>query len=195
MGAASAALGADLLRESLRAFEASAAAVAASQWLRAAAEVADEASDTEWTDVVEESDNISARPTAIPNHVLEMLALGLSPREATSTLTEEALSVTSGRHPDPSTLVLALQEALDDEDATDDNGAKLTLLDPTRPTLDLLEDLLTGIEAAFEWWREYQPADADAATLSSDDVPGDDDEWTEAQEAELLAAHEAAFVR
>ena len=69
-------LGSDALMSEL---DATAAAVAAAHWLKAAAEVAADESSLAPEQVVMEADNIEALPHETPTLVLQSLALGRSP--------------------------------------------------------------------------------------------------------------------
>lgn len=88
--------------------------------------------DIEPTEVVTEADNIEALAVAAPTLVLERLNAGEIPREIVIDLIAKAMSVTEGKIPD----LVGLQTLMPD---------RITLLDPTRPAHDLLEDLLDGI--------------------------------------------------
>jgi len=153
--------------------EPAAAAVSAARWLFAAAVVSSQASGVPIAAVVQTADDIEALPTRIPTEVLELLADGDDPVEFVPALIIEALAVGHGEIPDPPRLRDEFAEARRQARAYTRAGHKITedsllpdrvcLLDPVRPALDLLEDLLTGIRGAFLLWREYQepPDDLD----------------------------------
>lgn len=168
--AASAALAEELLGASLSAFEPSAAAVAAANWLRAAAEVAGEVSDTDWTIVVSNSDDIQALPVETPTLVLERLEEGEEAADVVSELICEALSIANGLLSKPGALADELNELGNDALSS---PVKLTVLDPQRPALDLLEDLQLGLHGCYLWWSEYAEDSSDWDDAESDDEEGE----------------------
>ena len=173
--AASAALADDLFGASLGRFEPSAAAVAVANWLQAAAEVAGEISDTDWTEVVARSDDIAALPTQTPTVVLDRLADGEDAADVVTELIGDALSVGDGLILDPA----ALADELAEIDEATREPVKITVLDLRRPALDLLEDLQSGLYGCYLWWSEHVPFDADDDT--------DDEEDDEALESNRMA--------
>src|SRR5690348_5866104 len=153
-------------------FDPAAAAVAAAHWLWAAAVVAGERSGLEVTGVVQTADGIEALPWRTPTIVLELLAEGELPRSAVLGLISDAMMVAEGKIPDLLTLVglvtEAENEAGEDSDLLENLAGDIrpTPLDPARPALDLLEDLLIGIRACWLIFVEY----------SDSSGPGEDDE-------------------
>ncbi|GAA1163403.1 hypothetical protein F4556_000379 [Kitasatospora gansuensis] len=142
-----------------------AAAVAAAHWLYAAAEAVSEVSGQALTDVVREADNIEALPYETPTLVLELLDAGASPYDVVTGLVRHALRVADGVLPDPAAFREQLEEAeellaeyTDDEEETD---LRLTPLDPKRPSRDLLEDLITGIQGCWLLHDAYEDGDED----------------------------------
>jgi hypothetical protein len=156
------------------------AAVAAAHWLHAAATVTAQASGYDITQIVEIADDIEAIPTASPTLVLEMMEAGASPNDAVTALISEAIAIAEGQLPNLPGLMAAVSEAvesaerLDDEDLLERLVAEIrtTPLDTSRPAIDLLEDLLTGIYACALLYQEYES-----------DIQ--DDETAEAFEADL----------
>jgi hypothetical protein len=159
-----------------------AAAVAAAHWLYAAAEAASQVSGHAPTEVVQEADNIEALAHETPTLVLELIEAGLSPYEAVTGLVRDALHVADGMLPDP----VAFREKLDaaeeliaaygsEEPQSDTQltGIRLTPLDPQRPALDLLEDLLAGIHGCWLIHDEY------AESFDDEDADQDDEDWDE----------------
>lgn len=134
-----------------------AAAVAAAYWLLCAAEVASDMSGVEVEDVVMEADNIEAVEVATPTVVLGLLSEGEDPYGVVGSLIQAAVQVASGV---VSTAILASASS-DDLPEEADRSVELSVVDPRRPAPDLLEDLLSGIHAAFLLWNEY--ADDDGA--------------------------------
>lgn len=155
-----------------------AAAVAAAQWLHAAASVAGEAAGQSATGAVFEADEVVALPVGTLATVLELIEDGASPYEAVTELVRDAMAVAEGGVPDLLGLAGAVAEIAQraDEDAPGDEAVlermlaeiRTTPLDPARPALDLLEDLLAGIDGCADLYAEY------AADESGDDDDGED---------------------
>ncbi|RFU41435.1 hypothetical protein DZF91_11690 [Actinomadura logoneensis] len=149
-----------------------ASAVAAAHWLQAAADVTAKASGIAPTAIVRDADNIEALPYRTPTIVLELMQEGLSPYDAVTHLLAEAMAVAEGYVYDVEELQVRFAELDELADRYPDLPAsllaevRLTTLDPTRPALDLLEDLLTGIRAC---WLIY----SESADL---DIPDTEDE-------------------
>jgi hypothetical protein len=169
-----------------------AAAVAAAHWLHAAATVAAEAAGQSVTGAVVEADDVQALPVATLTIVLDMLEDGASPYEAVTELIRDAMAVAEGDVPDPIGLAEMVAEvrqtadrvAPDDEDVLESMLAEVrtTPLDPARPALDLLEDLLVGIDGCAALFAEYTDY---SGTDEDDDLDDDasDDERAEAHGA------------
>jgi hypothetical protein len=164
-----------------------AAAVAAAHWLQAAADVAAEMSGLEPTDVVVEADNITALPYTTPTTVLEMMDDGATPYAAVTGLIRDAMRVADGFLPGADALHDAIADAEDlTSRHTDDGGdlaaelatIRLTPLNPQRPAVDLLEDLLLGIRGCWQIYQEY----ADDPDLDNDDED-DEEGFTELRRA------------
>jgi hypothetical protein len=173
-----------------------AAAVAAAHWLHAAATVAAEAAGQSVTGAVVEADDIQALPVATLTIVLDMIEDGASPYEAVTELIRDAMAVAEGDVPDPiglAEMVAEVQQTADrvaqgDEDVLESMLAEVrtTPLDPARPALDLLEDLLVGIDGCAALYAEYTE---DSGTDEGADL---DDEASDDERAE---AHGAAVRR
>jgi hypothetical protein len=159
-----------------------ASAVAAAHWLQAAAEVVAETCGYDTAEVVMRADDIEALPTATPTFVLEQLADGDSPREVIRRLIADAMAAAEGRVRNPlrvlesiSTIThTAMQLAPDDEalraKIVTDSEPQISLLDPTRPAVDLLEDLLSGIHGCWLLYEEEtSSAITDELDIDSDD--------------------------
>jgi hypothetical protein len=153
-----------------------AAAVAAAHWLRAAAEVASDQSGIDATEVVRTADDIEALPHESPTLVLKALDAGATPSAVVTGLIRDAMTVAQGQIPDLAALVARARKAerqADDISAGPELRGKLiasiraTPLDPTRPALDLLEDLLSGIRGCWLVFSEY-------ANLDEGDDDGED---------------------
>ncbi|MFD3506529.1 hypothetical protein [Nocardia sp. NPDC058666] len=136
-----------------------AASVAAAHWLRAAAKVAGDVAGIDPVDVVAEADDIEALQVETPTVVLERLDAGETPTQVVIDLIADAIAVSEGKVRDLDGIIDAAQhlEESDDNDWTD--GIRICRLDPTRPAIDLLEDLLGGIRGC---WLVFSEQDRDA---------------------------------
>jgi len=171
-------------------FDPAAAAVAAAHWLWAAAVVAADLSGLDIAEVVRTADDIEALPWETPTVVLGQLADGERPRSVVLGLISDAMLVAEGKIPDLITLVqLAAQaeaRARGDLELCEALIASIrpTPLDPARPALDLLEDLLSGIRGCWlvftEYAQEANPASSDEEddALSEGGRDGNDDAIT-----------------
>lgn len=153
--------------------EPTAAAIAAAHWLLAAARVASDASQRDPRHVVMEADNIEVMPVETSTLVLERMIAGETPREVVTSLVADAMKVRSGYVP---TSLAPIGPSSMPSD-------RLTPLDPARPAVDLLEDLLTAI---YGCWLLYEEC------VDFDDLDDDDDEG-EDEEAEDVAFDEAGI--
>ena len=148
-----------------------AAAVAAAHWLYAAAEVASAVSGIAATGVLVEADNIEALPHETPTAVLEQLAAGQAPHKVVTKMVRDAMRVAEGGIPDIRAMVERMTELEDLARQYDGDGSalrekllaemRITPLDPARPAMDLLEDLLEGIRACWLLYQEYDDEDSD----------------------------------
>lgn len=154
------------------------ASVAAAHWLLAAAEVAGEMAGVPCTDVVVEADDIEALQVETPTLVLERLDAGESPTEVVVDLIAEAMAVHEGRVPAPWAVVGRVAEIEEqarkfevDADTREAMlaGFRISRLDPSRPALDLLEDLLDGIRGCLLLYAAHTD-DPDVETLFTADV-------------------------
>jgi hypothetical protein len=181
-----------------------AAAVAAAHWLRAASQVAAERAEIEPTRVVLEADAIEALPIETPTIVLERLATGESPYTVVVSLVRDAATVAEGKIPDAAELVhriKGLEQQVAEFHGNQDgvyesllSSLRLTSLDPSRASLDLLEDLLTGIHAC--WLVYNENTDHDYATSDPDwNDPEDDDVYTERREESMREFSESVRQR
>lgn len=173
-----------------------AAAVAAAHWLRAASEVVGEQAGIEPACVVMEADAIEALPVETPTLVLERLAVGESPYTVVVSLVRDAATVAEGKIPDAEALTRRIKELEDKATAFGGNqdGLRearlgelwLTPLDPTRASLDLLEDLLVGIHACWLVYNEHSDYDYPETDEGSDDEENEDDDIYDGQHEELM---------
>ncbi|MGW4411375.1 hypothetical protein ACWEJ6_45610 [Nonomuraea sp. NPDC004702] len=166
-----------------------AAAVAAAHWLYAAATITAESTGLPATQLVVEADNIEALPHETPTLVLELMADGATPRQAVMPLIRDALRVAEGEIPDITALqqhIAAAEQLLDKQrndqpkPSLDALGLRITPLDPGRPALDLLEDLLSGIRGC---WLLY----AEDATELDEPEDLDEEDWQKRRTATFFA--------
>lgn len=213
--AAHTALGRDPLGsdELFTAIDPTAASVAAAHWLHAAAGLAAELSGGDPLGVVEEADDLEALPVLTPTLVLaRMIEGGESAREVVLDLVREALDAAGGRIPDLEGLVLQIAEA---EHRADDVAPdrrdeirdaflpdRVTPLDPSRPSIDLLEDLLAGIRGCWLIYQEYSDPGLDDVTVAGSVTTADptvgadlDEAFDEARESVRAAFLERLRVR
>ncbi|MGL6235595.1 MAG: hypothetical protein ACRC20_09650 [Segniliparus sp.] len=179
--------------------EPTAAAVAAARWLRAAASVAADESGRELTGVVIEADDIEALPVETPTRVLELLDLGVPAHEVVADLVREALFAAEGRIANLSDLEEVI--AIVNENAKPYREAqprtydalraevRVSLLDPRRPALDLLEDLLSGIYGCWLVYREY----SDGGHGSYDDDDFDEEDFDEEDDEEAFDEDDRSY--
>jgi hypothetical protein len=151
-----------------------AAAVAAAHWLKAAADVTAQATNDEPDNVILASDQIQSVPYLTPTVILQLIGNGLTPRTAVTALVREAMTAASGAVPDPAGLADVLADALGQPPGPGPAPqVRTTPLDPARPALDLLEDLLAAIRACWILHRQHDPTvtdtpdSADAGPLGS----------------------------
>jgi hypothetical protein len=179
-------------------FDPAAAAVAAAHWLWAAAMVATDRSGLAIAEVMRTADDIEALPWETPAVVLGQLADGEPPRSVVLGLISDAMLVAEGKIPDLITLLeLAAQaeaRAGSDLELCEALIAAIrpTPLDPARPALDLLEDLLSGIRGCWLVFTEY--AHNPGASGEDDDFSGggsggddDDIDGTDAITGEFIS--------
>ncbi|MBR7833827.1 hypothetical protein KDL01_11155 [Actinospica durhamensis] len=175
-----------------------AAAVAAAHWLHAAALVAAERSGLDPTNVVEVADDIEALPHTTPTFVLEKLADGESAYSVVVSLIRNTAVVAHGYVPDVEAYLERIEEA--EQEAAKYTGPdheyvrlatlhsiRLTPLDPSRASLDLLEDLLSGIDGCWMIFKEY--TDTGEVYIGEEDEDEEDaiDEAHEAWERKTLS--------
>lgn len=156
-----------------------AAAVAAARWLYLAAEVASEAAEVHPVHVVAEADNLEALQVETPTLVLERLCAGESPTAVVVDLIADALAAAEGRVRNPVRIVEAAEaierrlrgEELDEEGLTAlTDEFRISCLDPGRPAVDLLEDLLDAIRGCrLLYCEEYESGFEDAVRAEADD--------------------------
>jgi hypothetical protein len=146
--------------------------------------------------------------------VLKSLDAGATPRAVVTGLIRDAMAVAEGKIPSLDALMAKVQEAerlaaSHPDDPTLRAGllsaVRPTPLDPERPALDLLEDLLLGIRGCWLIFSEYADLDEDddsgdadlseddeesSADPEQDDLSGDEDLEDEFAELVRMAAVE-----
>lgn len=166
----------------LREVEPTAAAVAAAHWLHAAARIAlGESGVTAIRRVVQMADDIEPMPVATLGCVLEAMESGASATDVVSGLIREAISVGQGSVPlDSIADIWNRAEQLREivmrfgADPDDDALVQLSILDPGRPALDLLEDLLAGIRGCGLLYVEETASDF-CDSIDGEDSDEDED--------------------
>lgn len=144
-----------------------AAAIAAAGWLHAAARIAsDETGETAIHQVVQMADDIEPMPVTTLGYVLKAMEAGPSATDVVTGLIHEAVLVADGGMPLESMAdIWDRAEQLREiagrigEDPDDEALVRLSILDPRRPALDLLEDLLAGIRGCGLLYVEERASD------------------------------------
>jgi hypothetical protein len=146
-------------------FDPTAASVAAAHWLKAAADVVAEVSGIPATRVLFAADDIEALPVETPNEVLDLFGFSDKAYRIVVEMVSDAMLVAEGIASDFGALVVKYDAANDEDSGPDDESTpvRLTPLDPQRPALDLLEDLIIGIRGCRLVYEEYVDADEDAS--------------------------------
>ncbi len=111
------------------------------------------------TEVIQAADNIEALEVTTPTLILRLLTAGATPREAVTDLVRNAMLVAEGRRPSREAVVIELEDVRD----------RVTPLDPMRPALDLLEDLLGGIHGCRLLYEEYSDHSEDDTEDTAED--------------------------
>lgn len=159
-----------------------AACVAAVNWLVAAAVVAGEAANVDIDSVFAYADDIEAVSVQVPTFVVKARRGGLGPREVVAAMLAEAHEVRQGHVPAPARLPALVDAARakvrklppgDREQALAAMLKRLTLLDPVRPSRDLLEHLLDGVRSCL---LVYGEAAEDAEAELGEDLNYDEDD-------------------
>jgi len=170
-----------------------AACVATTVWLRAAAIVAtasdpDEPNPDRWTKAVARADDIDAMPVDTTTIVFRSLAEGTSPRATVELLVGAAHRVAAGQMPNLDGLRDRLRELGNLAETVDQptmnrilDEVRLCALDPQRPAPSLLDDLHAAIFGCFLLWRaevlvedavlDDSADDEDLGELDPDDDP------------------------
>ncbi|GAA0547757.1 hypothetical protein GCM10010172_31970 [Paractinoplanes ferrugineus] len=142
-----------------------AASVAAAHWLKAAADVVAEVSGMPADEVVQAADDIEALPVETPSEVLRLFDFSDTAYGVVVEMVRGAVQVGEGSVADLGALLVEHDTGDDSDDPeAEPTPVRLTVLDPQRPALDLLEDLLTGIHGCRLVYEEYVDAGDAAAT-------------------------------
>lgn len=161
----------DCLIDTLATLDPTSAAVAAAEWLRHAAleatgiEAEDAVRDPRWVYAVHAADDIQSMPSDTATEVLYHLDDGYTAREVVENMVLDALAVSEGRLPDMDFVDeqtakierFGEQRYAEGFDPAADvafltSHIRACRLDPTRPALDLLEDLHLALWGCFLLW-------------------------------------------
>jgi hypothetical protein len=171
-----------------------AASVAAAEWFQAAIGTAADESGVAPNRVIHVADDIDAIPVPTLEVVLRLLE-SADAQTVVPRLVQDALTMASGRLPDFDGVqegMRRIRELAEQEpDGRDAILAqfRICVLDAQRPAPDLLEDLLTGIYAAWLVWDAYAVADEE-----EDADRDDDDDFDDGGRESSGAASQAEFV-
>jgi hypothetical protein len=167
------------------ALDPAASCVAAAHWLAAAAEVAGEAAGMPARQVFAFADDIEAVSVEVPSLVVAaVLDAGVLPRQVVVDLLLAARRVGEGRIPDPVGLIAQVDAARDQvarlplaqrEATLRAVLDRITVLDPRRPSRDLLEHLLDGIRTCRLVFSESGEDREDWDDDDDDGKPGIED--------------------
>ena len=142
-----------------------AASVAAAHWLKAAADVVAEVSGMQANEVLVAADNIEALPVETPSEVLGLFDFSDTAYGVVVEMVRGAMQVGEGSVADIGALLVEYDTGDDNDDPdAEPTPVRLTLLNPQRPALDLLEDLLSGIRGCRLVYEEYVDAGDTAST-------------------------------
>ncbi|MEV6279836.1 hypothetical protein [Nocardia sp. NPDC051832] len=161
------------------------ASVAAAHWLYAAAEIAGELAGIPTAEVVVEADELEALQVDTPTMVLERLVAGETPTAVVADLIAEAMAVSEGHVPAPWAVVARVAEIEEQARKYEVDSVtraallaefRISRLDPVRPALDLLEDLLDGIRGCLLLYTAHSAGDeAEVEERFADDVRAEAD--------------------
>jgi hypothetical protein len=143
-----------------------AASVAAAHWLKAAADVVAEVSGMPATQVLSAADDIEALAVETPSEVLELFDFSSTAYRIVVEMVTDAMLVAEGVVSNLGAL-LVQHDGEEDEDNDGPAPVRLTPLDPQRPALDLLEDLLTGIRGCRLLYEEYVDTDDEETSIDA----------------------------
>ncbi len=144
-----------------------AASVAAAHWLKAAADVVSEVSGMPAAQVLFAADDVEALPVETPSEVLELFDFSRTAYRIVVEMVSGAMLVAEGVVDDLGALLVARDPGDDGESEDEAAPVRLTPLDPQRPALDLLEDLLTGIRGCRLVYEEYVDTDDGDASIDA----------------------------
>lgn len=167
----------------LQEVEPTAAAIAAARWLHAAAGIAAAETGAAIDQIVQMADDIEPMPVTTLEHVLKAMEAGASATDVVTGLIREAVFVADGSMPLESMAdIWERAERLREitgriGDPDDETLVRLSILDPRRPALDLLEDLLEGIRGCGLLYVEETASDSyDAIDGEESDENEDSDD-------------------
>lgn len=152
----------------LEAFDPTAASVAAAHYVKAAVDVVAKVSGIEASDVLAAADDDEALPLEAPAEMLSLLEFSETAYSVVVGVVADAMLVSEGVVSDLGAILIQQEEQEADEAEDDDESTpvRVTYLDPSRPALDLLEDLLSAIRGCRLLYEQYvegeDPAEVDA---------------------------------
>lgn len=151
----------------LGAFDPTAASVAAAHWLKAAVDVVATVAEIDPAGVLSAADDLEALPLDSPSEVLELIEFSNTMYRVVVEMVGDAMLVAEGVVSDLDDLLIqrGLEDGGDPEDDDEPTATRLTLLDPSRPAPDLLEDLVSAIRGCrllYEGYVHGEAADVDA---------------------------------
>lgn len=141
----------------LKDFDPTAASVAAAHWLKAAVDTVADVSGMDAGDVLPAADNLEALPLESPAEVLSLLDFSSTVYAVVVEMVADALLVAEGIVADLDAVLNQrnVEGAGESDDSDEPTAVRVTLLDPSRPALDLLEDLVSAIRGCRLLFEEY----------------------------------------
>lgn len=150
-----------------------AACVAAAHWLAAATQVIVDVTGVTPLEVFAWADDLEAGSVQVPSLVVDaVLGEGVQPRQVVVDVLLAARAAAEGRVPDPAALVAAVDAAraqaerlpVSDRDVVMAGLLdRVSLVDPRRPSRDLLDHLLDGLRACLLVFCDTDQEDEDPA--------------------------------
>ena len=146
---------------SLAAFEhlePSSVAVAAAHWVYAASVVAGKAAKCHPVEVIYEADGIDGMPVLTVSAVVSQLSAGYSPHHVVASMISKAQRVATGTLYGENSIYDLFEESYEatPRDSYYESFSQgVFILNPLRPALNILEDMIDGVEGAWLVYDEY----------------------------------------
>ena len=147
---------------SLAAFEhlePSSVAVAAAHWVYAASVVAGKAAKCHPVEVIYEADGIDGMPVLTVSAVVSQLSAGYSPRHVVASMISKAQRVATGTLYGENSIYDLFEESYEKATPRDSFYESFSqgvfILNPLRPALNILEDMIDGVMGAWLVYDEY----------------------------------------